>query len=328
MTLLVTGGAGYIGSHCVQRLLDEGRRVVVLDNLSTGFRRLVPTDATFIEGDISDLALVSRLLGEHAIDTVMHFAAHCYVGESMEDPDKYHRNNVLGTQKLLEAMAQAGTKQLVFSSSCTVYGAPRLLPITEDTPQQPISPYGQSKLSGEALLTEAAQTFGLKSVAFRYFNAAGADAQARRGECHDPEPHLLPLLLQVASGRRKQFIIYGTDYPTPDGTCIRDFVHVEDIVTAHLLGLNALREGGGSAVFNLGCERGYSVREVLDTCRRVTGREIPVTEGPRRPGDPPELVASAAKVRKVLGWQPQFDLEAMIQTAWAWEQLHTAKPFI
>ena len=321
MNVFVTGGAGYIGSHVVRLLAEAGHRVRVYDNLSEGHRAAVPPGALF-EGDLMDEARLDEGLAG-GFDCVMHFAAHCYVGESMEDPEKYYRNNVIGSLRLLAAMRRAGVGRIVFSSSAATYGNPVRTPIPEDHPQDPINTYGQTKLDFEHALKYYAGAYGLGFAALRYFNAAGAAPDARIGEDHDPETHLVPIVLQVALGQRKNVAIFGTDYPTPDGTCVRDYVHVYDLAQAHILAMEAIEPGRGLA-FNLGNGSGYSVREVIVAARRVTGHAIPAVESPRRPGDPPELVASSAKIIRDLGWKPQFPaLETIIETAWRW---HKARP--
>lgn len=321
MTILVTGGAGYIGSHCVQQLLQQGTPVLVYDNLSTGFEELVmvpPSD--FIRGDIQDTRLLVDVMRTRGVTAVMHFAGSCYVGESVEKPEIYYRNNFYGSLQMLSAMREAGVKRFIFSSTCATYGHPQVLPLAEDHPLAPVNPYGLTKRAVEGMLSDFSAAYGLQYVSFRYFNAAGADPGGRTGECHDPETHLIPLVLQTAAGERSHITILGTDYPTPDGTCIRDYVHVNDIALAHILGLSYLEDGGPSTVFNLGSETGHSVREIISACEKVTGRSIPVVEGERRPGDPPRLVASAKKIRSQLGWKPTFDsLERIIETAWQWE---------
>lgn len=330
MAILVTGGAGYVGSHCVKQLLEQGYDVVVLDNLSTGYKHfaLNPAEgremsrfARLIEGNIADRSLLVDTIQTHRISAVMHFAASCYVGESVTDPQKYYANNIEGSLQVLSAMRECGINQFIFSSSCAVYGVPETLPLTEDHPLKPISPYGFTKRVVEEMLQDFSRAYGFKYVSFRYFNAAGADSNGTLGECHEPETHLIPLSLQVAARRRSEIGIYGTDYETPDGTCIRDYVHVNDIAQAHLLGLRYLESGGASQVFNLGSETGYSVREIISACERVTGVTIPVVKASRRIGDPSHLVASAHKVREMLGWQPlRSSLDEMIQSAWQWEQ--------
>lgn len=317
--ILVTGGAGYIGSHCVQQLRAEGRHVVVLDNLSTGHERFLLGDA-FVQASTHDTDTVRKALTEYDISAVLHFAASCYVGESVEDPDKYYYNNIEGTRRLLAAMRESGINRFIFSSSCAVYGDPLRLPLTEEHPFHPINPYGFTKRVVEEMLKDYSQAYGLRYVALRYFNAAGADPSGRLGEAHEPETHLIPLVLQVASGRRDHISVFGTDYDTRDGTCVRDYIHIHDLAKAHLLSLEYLEAGGTSDVFNLGTEHGYTVREIIDACERITGRTVKVIEGPRRPGDPPALVAGAAKARTILGWQPDYQsLDRIIETAWAWE---------
>ncbi|MGB0562754.1 MAG: UDP-glucose 4-epimerase GalE [Spirulinaceae cyanobacterium] len=322
-TILVTGGAGYIGSHAVLALQAAGYRVLVLDNLVYGHRELVEEvlQVELIVGDTGDRTLLDQLFAQHPIDAVMHFAAYAYVGESVQHPDKYYRNNVVGTLTLLEAMLAAGVDRFVFSSTCATYGVPERLPLTEDHPQNPINPYGQTKLMVEKMLDDLDVAYGLRSVRFRYFNAAGADPEARLGEDHNPETHLIPLTIQAALGKREAIYIFGTDYPTPDGTCIRDYIHVTDLATAHVLGLDYLLNGGKTDVFNLGNGNGFSVREVIDTVKQVTGREFKVIEQERRPGDPPSLVGSSARAQEILNWQPEYaDLGAIVAHAWAWHQ--------
>ncbi len=321
--ILVTGGAGYIGSHAVLALQQSDYEVVILDNLVYGHQDFVDRvlHAELAIGDTSDRALLDDLFRKHRFAAVMHFAAYAYVGESVQTPDKYYRNNVVGTLTLLEAMQAAGIKQFVFSSTCATYGNPQQIPITEDHPQNPINPYGATKLMVERILQDFDVAYGLKSVCFRYFNAAGADPKARLGEDHNPETHLIPLVLMAALGKRQSVSIFGLDYPTPDGTCIRDYIHVTDLATAHVLGLNYLLQGGDSDVFNLGNGNGFSVKQVIDTARQVTGREIVVVESDRRPGDPPVLVGSSTKAMNILSWQPQYaDLEKILTHAWRWHQ--------
>lgn len=318
MTVLVTGGAGYVGSHALQLLRDSGIRCVVLDNLSRGHRELVG-DAPLVVGDIADPDVVTRVLREHDVDAVMHFAAYAYVGESVQKPDIYYRNNVAGTLNLLECMVRQGVRQFVFSSTCATYGLPQTTPIEETHPQRPVNPYGASKLMVERILSDFDHAFGLRSVAFRYFNAAGADPRGRIGEWHEPETHLIPIALQAARGVRGAVEVFGDDYPTPDGTCIRDYIHVTDLAQAHLLGLRHLQAGGASDAFNLGNASGFSVREVIGAAERVTGRKIPWQAAPRRAGDPHALVGSAVKAQQRLGWKPQYPgLETIIETAWKW----------
>jgi len=321
--ILVTGGAGYIGSHAVLALQQAGYEAIVLDNLVYGHRELVETvlKAELVVGDTCDRALLDQLFTRHQISAVMHFAAYAYVGESVTDPAKYYRNNVLGTLTLLEAMLAAAVKAFVFSSTCATYGVPNQIPIPEDHPQNPINPYGASKLMVEQILADFDRAYKLKSVCFRYFNAAGADPTGLLGEDHDPETHLLPLVLMTALGKRPSISIFGTDYPTPDGTCIRDYIHVSDLATAHVLGLDYLLQGGDSAVFNLGNGNGFSVKQAIETARQVTEQEIQAVDCDRRPGDPPALVGSAEKATQILGWQPQYsDLSTIITHAWQWHQ--------
>lgn len=322
--VLVTGGAGYIGSHAVLALKRAGYGVIVLDNLAYGHRDLVDKvlKVDFVKGDISDRVLLDDLFQRSNIAAVMHFAAFTYVGESVKDPAKYYRNNVAGTLTLLEAMVSAGIKKIVFSSTCASYGIPKTVPIPEDHPQTPINSYGMGKLMVEKMLQDFDTAYGMKSVRFRYFNAAGADPSGQLGEDHTPETHLIPLVLLTALGKRESISIFGTDYPTPDGTCIRDYIHVSDLANAHVLGLKHLIEGGGSEVFNLGNGSGFSVKEVIEAAREVTGRAIPVVESDRRPGDTPALVGSAEKAQALLGWQPQYpSIKDMISHAWQWHQL-------
>jgi UDP-glucose 4-epimerase len=320
--ILVTGGAGYIGSHAVLALQQAGYDVLVLDNLSNGHRELVEgLQVKLAVGDVSDRPLLDDLFATHPIAAVMHFAAYTAVGESVTDPGKYYHNNVAGTLTLLEAMVSASINQLVFSSTCALYGNPKFVPITEDHPQDPISPYASSKQMVERILTDFDLAYGLKSVRFRYFNAAGADPGGLLGEDHQPETHLIPLVLLAALGKVETLSIFGTDYPTSDGTCVRDYIHVSDLAQAHVLGLKYLQNGGKSDVFNLGNGSGFSVREVIEAAQIVTQRQIKVTERERRPGDPPVLVGSSDKAQKILGWQPQYpDLETILTHAWQWHQ--------
>ena len=322
-TVLVTGGAGYIGSHAVLALKRADYNVIVLDNLVYGHRDLVEKvlQVELVVGDISDRPLLDQLFAAHSIAAVMHFSAYAYVGESVTDPDKYYRNNVVGTLTLLEAMLAAAVKRFVFSSTCATYGVPNAVPIAEDHPQNPINPYGATKLMVERILTDFDAAYDLKSVAFRYFNAAGADPTGLLGEDHNPETHLIPLVLMTALGKRESVSIFGTDYPTPDGTCIRDYIHVTDLADAHVLGLEYLLQGGDTATFNLGNGNGFSVKQVIDTARLVTGQNIKVTIGDRRPGDPPSLVGSSEKAKKTLGWSPQYpEIKDILAHAWKWHQ--------
>jgi len=322
-TILVTGGAGYIGSHAVLALQQSGYGVVVLDNLVYGHREIVEQSlkAELIVGNTDDRPLLDQIFTSHDITAVIHFAAYAYVGESVTDPAKYYRNNVVGTLTLLEAMLAASIKNFVFSSTCATYGVPKTIPIPEEHPQAPINPYGASKLMVERILTDFSAAYDLKSVYFRYFNAAGADPGGLTGEDHDPETHLIPLILLTALGKREAISVFGTDYPTPDGTCIRDYIHVTDLAAAHVLGLEYLLKGGSTEVFNLGNGSGFSVKQVIESAEQVTGRSIKVIEGDRRPGDPPALVGSSDKARQVLGWQPQYpDITEILTHAWKWHQ--------
>ncbi|HXG24398.1 MAG TPA: UDP-glucose 4-epimerase GalE [Chthonomonadales bacterium] len=318
--ILVTGGAGYIGSHYVLYERSRGGEVIVLDNLVYGHREAVQ-GVPLIVGDVGDRELLDRLFCHYPIEAVVHFAAFAYVGESVKQPERYFHNNVVSTLTLLEAMRAHHICYLVFSSSCATYGNPKYVPLDEHHPQDPINPYGESKRFCERMMAAYDHAHGLRFIALRYFNAAGADPQGRIGESHEPETHLIPLILQVATGRREALTIYGTDYDTPDGTCIRDYIHIMDLAQAHALALDRLRAGCESAYYNLGTENGHSVREVIAVCEKVTGKPMQVTEGLRRPGDPPCLVASAARAKAELGWQPRFtDLEEIVTTAWNWEQ--------
>ncbi|HZP84530.1 MAG TPA: UDP-glucose 4-epimerase GalE [Chthonomonadaceae bacterium] len=319
--ILVTGGAGYIGSHYVQYAREQGEEVVVLDNLVYGHREAVPEGVPFVFGDMGDRALLEQTFTRYAFDAVVHFAAYAYVGESVTDPSKYYNNNTCAALAVLDAMHRHGVNYFVFSSTCATYGEPQYMPLDERHPQDPINPYGESKYFVERILKAYDKAYGMRFVALRYFNAAGADPQGRIGESHGPETHLIPLTLQVATGKREQINIFGTDYDTPDGTCIRDYIHILDLADAHSLALNRLRAGHPSDFYNLGSEQGYSVREVIATCERVSGHSIKTVEGPRRAGDPPRLVASAAKAKTELGWKPKFqNLEEIVTTAWNWER--------
>ncbi|MEQ8384544.1 MAG: UDP-glucose 4-epimerase GalE [Coleofasciculus sp. A1-SPW-01] len=322
-TILVTGGGGYIGSHTVRLLKDAGYEVVILDNLIYGHRDIVENvlQVELIVGDISDRALLDQLFATHSITAVMHFAAYAYVGESVKSPAKYYRNNVAGTLTLLEAMLAASVKNIVFSSTCATYGVPQVVPVPEDHPQSPINPYGKSKLMVEQILADFQTAYGLKYICFRYFNAAGADPEARMGEDHTPETHLIPLILLTTLGQQKYVSIFGTDYPTPDGTCIRDYIHVVDLANAHLLGLEYLLDTGKSDVFNLGNSNGFSIKQVIEAVQEVTGKSIEIRYGDRRPGDAPTLVGSSDKAMKVLGWKHQYpELKTIISHAWNWHQ--------
>jgi UDP-glucose 4-epimerase len=322
-TILVTGGAGYIGSHAVLALQKAGYGVVVLDNLSAGHPELIQEGlkAELIVGDTNDRALLDQLFAERAIAAVMHFAAFIAVGESVQEPARYYRNNVGGTLTLLEAMVAAKIQNFVFSSTCAVYGEPKEIPMTETHPINPLSPYAASKRMVEQILADFDRAYGLKSVIFRYFNASGAEPTGLLGEDHDPETHLIPLALLTALKKRSHLSIFGNDYDTPDGTAIRDYIHICDLATAHILGLEYLLAGGDSDIFNLGNGNGFSVREVIETAKKVTGRDFPVQESPRREGDAPNLVGSSKKAKHQLGWKPEYaDLEVIIQHAWQWHQ--------
>lgn len=322
-TILVTGGAGYIGSHAALALKNAGYNVIILDNLSYGHQEIVDNvlQVKLVVGDTSDRALLDRLFSTHQIDAVMHFAAYIAVGESVKEPGKYYSNNVASTLNLLEAMLAHDINKIVFSSTCAVYGMPQEIPMTETHPHNPLSPYAASKDMVERILSDFDTAFNFKSVAFRYFNACGADPGGLLGEDHTPETHLIPLALLTALKKRQTLYIFGTDYDTPDGTCVRDYIHVNDLADAHVLGLEYLLAGGESEVFNLGNGNGFSVREVIETARQVTGLDIPAIESDRRAGDAPILVGSSAKARQMLGWNPNYaDLQQIIAHAWQWHQ--------
>ncbi len=321
MAILVTGGAGYIGSVTVEMLVERGESVVVLDNLSRGHRAAVPAGVPFYRGDAGDAALLERITREHAIESCIHFAALIEVGESVLFPARFFANNAAQGMILLERLIEAGVRRFVFSSTCAVYGEPEVVPIPEEHPLRPVNPYGWSKFFLERVLEACDQAHGLKFVALRYFNAAGATRRA--GEDHEPETHLIPNVLAAAAGRLPYVSVFGNDYPTPDGTAVRDYIHVSDLGSAHLLALDWLRRGGRSLFLNLGNGQGYSVLEVIETARRVTGRPIPVHFEPRRPGDATRLVADARKARELLKWEPRFpDLAAIIESAWRWRLEH------
>lgn len=321
MNVLVVGGAGYIGSHAVRKLTDAGHHVLVYDNLSRGHREAVP-DGLLIEGELTDTATLTRVLTEHGIEAVMHFAAFALVNESVNDPSLYYQNNVVATLSLLEAMRLADVKKFVFSSTTATYGEPDQVPISEDTPQRPINPYGFTKLVIEQALADYAEAYGMGYAALRYFNAAGAHPDGTIGEDHEPETHLIPIVLQVALGQRDSITIFGNDYQTSDGTCVRDYVHVNDLADAHLKALDKIWPSTGICL-NLGTGRGTSVREIIDACREVTGHAIPEKIGQRREGDPSELVADASRAQDQLGWKPQYvDVRSIVETAWRWHQLH------
>jgi UDP-arabinose 4-epimerase len=318
-SVLVTGGAGYIGSHACKALAQAGYVPVTYDNLSRGHRHAVRW-GPLVEGELADRAVVAAALKAHHVSSVMHFAAFAYVGESGTDPGLYYRNNVIGTLALLDAMRETGVDRIVFSSTCATYGLPEKIPIAETTPQLPVNPYGETKLAIERVLHWYGQAYGLRSVALRYFNASGCDRGGEIGEEHDPETHLIPLVLRAALGAGHPVSIFGSDYPTPDGTAIRDYIHVEDLASAHLRAIQYLAEGGASTALNLATGRGYSVREIIAAVARAAGREVPHLEAPRRAGDPPALVADPSLAKSVLGWQAECsDLDTIIRTALAWE---------
>ncbi len=322
MRILVTGGAGYIGSFTVHRLLADGHTVVVYDNLSAGHRAAVPASVLRV-GDLADADRLDHLFAVERIEAVVHFAGSCYVGESVTDPAAYYRNNVGNSLTLLERIRRHGVKRVVFSSTCATYGTPDAVPIPEDHPQRPVNPYGNTKLAVEMMLRDYAPAYGIGFAALRYFNASGAAADGTRGEHHTPETHLIPLAVQVALGQRPHLNVFGTDYDTPDGTCVRDYIHVEDLAEAHALALGAITPGTGKA-WNVGTGTGSSVREVIRTCEEVSGRKIAVVEGPRRAGDPPALVATGDRIRAELGWEPKYPtLRQTVETAWAW---HSKNP--
>jgi UDP-glucose 4-epimerase len=315
MKILVVGGAGYIGSVCAEVLLDEGHAVAIFDNVSEGHRGAVDARATFLEGDLADRQAIESALSRERADAVMHFAGSALVGESMQNPSKYFRNNVGNGLNLLDAMMASKTNRLVFSSTCAIFGPPERVPIDESLPKRPINPYGESKLAFEKILRWYDAIHGLKFVSLRYFNAAGASA--RFGEDHRTETHLIPNVLKVALGQKPQVEVYGTDYDTPDGTCIRDYIHILDVARAHILALKSSK----SEYYNLGTGGGSSVRQVIEAARKVTGKKIEVAEKPRRPGDPPRLIAASEKIKSELGWKPQFQsLNAIIESAWKWHQ--------
>jgi len=321
MNILVTGGAGYIGSHAARWLARAGHDVWAYDNLSLGHRAAAPS-GRLVVGELADRELLARTLAERSIEAVVHFAAFAAVGESVADPAKYYQNNVVASLALLEAMREAAVNRIVFSSTTATYGAPERLPISEDEPQRPINPYGFAKLVIERALADYAKAYGFGYAALRYFNAAGASPEGDLGEDHSPESHLVPIVLEVALGRRERITIFGADYPTSDGTCVRDYVHVDDLAAAHVAALARLMPGKGIEL-NLGTGRGHSVREVIEACRRVTGHPIPCVVGPRREGDPPELVANSRRAQVLLGWRPKYtDLDAIIDTAWRWHSTH------
>ncbi len=318
--ILVVGGAGYIGSHTVRQLIHGGRKVVVLDNLVYGHREsLVDDGVIFVEGDLGDRETLDRVFAAHDIAAVMHFAAFAYVGESVTEPAKYYQNNLAAPLVLLDAMREHGCNIFIFSSTCATYGNPEYVPIDEQHPQNPINPYGASKLMLERVLADYSHAYGLKYAALRYFNASGCSLDGKIGEDHNPETHLIPLVLEAAAGSRPHITVFGTDYPTPDGSCIRDYIHVDDLARAHILAIDKLDAGAESFQCNLGTGIGHSVKELIAAAEQVTGSTIPVVYGERRPGDPPELVAAPAKAKELLGWEAEYkDLEMILKTAWAW----------
>jgi len=320
--ILVVGGAGYIGSYMCKYLAKNGYAPIVLDNLVYGHRQAVKW-GPFVKGSMSDLKLLDQIFTEHSISAVMHFAAFCYVGESVEDPKKYYRNNVAATITLLEAMLKNNINNFIFSSSCATYGEPIEIPMTEEHPQSPINPYGRSKYMVEQILDDFTAAYGLEHVSLRYFNAAGADPDGELGEDHNPETHLIPLVLKTGLGQKETIHIFGDDYPTPDGTCVRDYIHIDDLAQAHLLALERLLNGLPGGKYNLGNGNGHSVNQVVETARNVTGKSIPAKIVARRPGDPAVLIGSSQKAMHELGWKPRFaDLETIIETAWQWHKNH------
>ncbi len=321
MRILVTGGAGYIGSHAVRLFLARGHDVWVYDSLVFGHRAAVPAERLVV-ADLAETQRLDHVLVERRIEAVVHFAAFAFVGESVQQPGKYYQNNLVNALNLLEAVRRHQVRRFVFSSTCATYGVPEKVPITEDTPQRPINPYGQTKLSFEHALADYAAAYGLGYAALRYFNAAGASPDGSIGEDHEPETHLIPLALQAIQGVRPPLTVFGIDYPTPDGTCVRDYVHVDDLAEAHLLALEKIEAGKGMCL-NLGTGRGHSVREVVRACEEVTGKSVPLRAGARRPGDPPALVAAADRANAVLGWRPRYtDLRQTVETAWNWHRTH------
>lgn len=322
MRIFVTGGAGYVGSHCVRALCDAGHEVVVLDDLSSGHRDAVDSRARLIVGDLADTVMLGKIFAEGSFDAVMHFAAFLDVNESVREPLRYYRNNIANSVTLLEQMRAHDIRKLVFSSSCATYGLPAAVPITEDMPQEPISPYGRTKLAMEWVLRDSAASWGLGATALRYFNAAGADADGSLGEDHDPETHLIPLVLSVALGKREEIKIFGLDYPTADGTCVRDYVHVDDLASIHRIALDT-QEEGKFRCYNVGTGAGVSVKGVINAAREVTGHEIPASPATRREGDPPELYADPTKLVAEFDWQPRYtDIREIIETAWRWHRTH------
>lgn len=322
MRILVTGGAGYIGSHTVKLLLSRGHHVTVFDNLVYGHKQAVPAAAQFVNGDLRDIDMLDHAMVVNRIDSVIHFAAYAYVGESVTNPSKYYVNNLVYAANLIDRVRKLGIKKFVFSSTCATYGVPKTVPIDESCPQSPVNPYGNTKLAVEYMLKDYAPAYGIAATALRYFNASGCAADGSLGEDHNPETHLIPLILEVALGKRPHIEIYGTDYATPDGTCIRDYIHVDDLAEAHLLALEKTPAGEFKA-YNVGTGKGYSVRDVITMVEIVTGKSIKVVESARRAGDPPALVAAANLIRKELGWSPKYaELKPIIETAWNWKKRH------
>jgi UDP-glucose 4-epimerase len=322
MRILITGGAGYIGSHAVKLFLARGHDVWIFDNLSMGHRQAVPAERLIV-ADLGETGRLDQVMVERRIEAVVHFAASAFVGESVADPAKYYQNNLVHSLNLMECARKNGIARFVLSSTAATFGVPEKMPITEETPQQPINPYGFTKLAIEKALADYAHAYGWGFAALRYFNASGASPDASIGEDHEPETHLIPLVFRAALGKRPHIEVFGTDYPTPDGTCVRDYIHVDDLASAHLLALERLTSGA-KLYYNLGIGKGYSVREVVRAVEEVTGKKVPIKEGPRRPGDPPELVASSAKIQRELGWQPRYtDIGAIVATAWNW---HNTRP--
>lgn len=323
MSILVLGGAGYIGSHAVYQLIDQQQDVVVVDNLQTGHKKAIHSKAKFYEGDIRNREFLKGVFGKENIDAVIHFAANSLVGESMQEPLKYFDNNVYGTQVLLEMMKEFQVKYIVFSSTAATYGEPEMVPIHEEMPTNPTNTYGETKLTMEKMMKWCEKAFDLKYVSLRYFNVAGARESGEIGEDHTPETHLIPVVLEAALGKREAITVFGDDYDTEDGTCIRDYIHVEDLIDAHLLALSYLQNGGKSDVFNLGSSQGFSVKEIIETARKVTGIDIPAVMGERRAGDPSKLIASSSKAKEVLGWNPQRTMiDKIIKDAWNWHSHH------
>lgn len=323
MSVLVTGGAGYIGSHMVRALLAQGEEVVVLDNFSKGFPQAVAHGAKLVGGDLLDGPLVEKILREHQVDAVIHFAAFSLVGESMADPLKYYTNNVAGTLSLLTAMQKVGVDKIVFSSTASTFGAATQMPITEQTEQKPVSVYGNTKLMMEQILKDCSMAYGIRSIALRYFNVAGAHESGEIGEAHDPETHIIPNIIAILQGKWPAFMLFGTDFPTKDGTCVRDYIHIQDLVDAHLLSLNALRNGAASTAYNLGNGKGFSNREIIQAVEEVTGQKVKVVETDRRAGDPPTSYTSSDKIKKELGWEPKHTtILDIVASAWKWHQSH------